>query len=76
MLKVTYECDLCKKKSAEVSRGHAGAIRNEDNTLNYNHIDQVNFPAGWVNVGFSAMCSECLSATTSIIDSKLNNTGE
>ncbi len=66
MLKIAYECDLCKKKAAIVSRGHAGAIVNKDTSLNYRHIDQVNFPAGWVNVGCSAICEQCFDLTKEI----------
>jgi len=66
MLKTTYECDLCKKKCAITSQGHAGAIINENISLNYGYIDKVNFPPGWVNIGTSAVCEKCFDLTKSI----------
>lgn len=63
MLKITYECDLCKKKSAITSTGHSGAIINKNPSLNYGYTDQVNFPPGWVNIGSSAICEQCFDLT-------------
>lgn len=67
MLKVTYECDLCKRKSAEVNRGHAGARDCEDLNLNYCYSDTVNFPSGWVNIGCSAICNNCADLSKKVL---------
>lgn len=66
MIKTIHVCDLCKKESAEVTQFHASAIPNEDLTLNYTFSDKVNFPSGWVRVGFNALCSECFISVRSI----------
>ena len=63
MLKITYQCDLCNKKYAETSRGHAGSIYDKNPSVNYGYIDMVNYPPGWVNIGSSAICEECFDLT-------------
>ena len=68
MLKSVFICDLCRTKSAEVEQGHAKAVENTNRSLDYNHMDRVNFPPGWVNIGFSAVCEDCFDLTKSTVN--------
>jgi len=59
MLKSTHVCDLCGTEHAQVSQGHASAIDTDDESLNYSHINKVNFPPRWRKSGVSAICGRC-----------------